>query len=85
LHYPHPTITHFLKHLNFHTSLHAQENIKEGKQASILKVTLYPIAKFFQNFILKRGFQDKTPGFLAATFMSWHSFLSWSKAWVAKN
>lgn len=85
IHYPHPTIREFVEHLNFHTSLHAKENLNEGKKPTLLKVIFYPILKFIHNFILKKGFLDGTEGFLAASFMSWHSFLAWSKAWLAKN
>jgi len=81
IHHPHPTVAEFLDHLNFHSSLHAIENTKEGKNPSILKVIFYPFAKFLNNYFLKKGFLDGDAGFLAALFMSWHSFLAWSKAW----
>ncbi len=85
VHYPHPTIAEFIDHLNFHSSLHAIENEKEGKKPSIFKVFFYPLAKFLNNYFLKKGFLDGIQGFLAALLISWHSFLAWSKAWLNQN
>lgn len=85
LHYPHQTISEFLGDINNYSTLHAQENMKEGKRSSILKIMFYPKLKFLQNWILKGGFFDSGPGFVAALMMSFHSFLAWSKLWLLQR
>lgn len=81
LHYPHPTISEFLREINFYTDIRAKELFKSGKKVSFLSVILYPKAKFFQNFFLKRGFMDGMPGLIHAILMSFHSFLARGKLW----
>lgn len=81
IHYPHQSIEEFLKEINFYTDLRAKTLFESGKKANFLSVILYPKTKFFQNFILKRGFLDGIPGLIHALLMSFHSFLVRSKLW----
>lgn len=85
IHYPHQTLREFITDVDWMSTLHAQENRKEGKKSSLLKIVLMPKLKFFDSWILKKGFLDGTPGFLAAMMMSLHSFLAWSKLWLAQK
>lgn len=85
IHYPHQSLSIFIDEINFYSSLHAQENIKEGKHSSILKIILWPKLKFFQNTILRLGILDGTHGFVVALIMSFHSFLAWSKQWLKQR
>lgn len=64
----------YVNKMNKYSTLHAIENIKEGKKTSILKIIVYPTLKFFQNFIKGRGF-------VFSMMQSFHSFLSWTKQW----
>jgi glycosyltransferase involved in cell wall biosynthesis len=82
LHYPHPTVTEFLKEINFYTTLRAKELYDERKKVGFLSILFYPKAKFFVNFILKRGFMDGNAGLVHATLMSFHSFLVRGKLWL---
>ncbi|MAG59677.1 hypothetical protein CMO96_02715 [Candidatus Woesebacteria bacterium] len=84
-HYPHQTIREFVEHIEYFSTLHAQERRREGEKASFLKVIVWPLAKFFRNWIVKLGFLDGTQGFLVAILMSFHSFLSWSKLWLMQK
>lgn len=84
-HYPHPTIKSFLESINFHSNLHAKENEKEAKPFFFLFTVTHPLVKFFDNFILKRGYLDGTHGFVASVLMSFHSYLSWNTLWTSKN
>lgn len=85
MHYPHQTLREFIADVDWMSTLHAQENRKEEKKSSLLKIVLMPKLKFFDSWILKKGFLDGTPGFLAAMMMSLHSFLAWSKLWLAQK
>lgn len=82
LHYPHPTISEFLREINFYTDLRAKELYKQGKKANYFTIVAYPKGKFFVNFFLKRGFQDGVPGLVHAILMSFHSFLVRGKLWL---
>lgn len=82
LHYPHQTLREFLAEIDWMSTLHAQENKKEGKKANIFKILIYPKLKFIDNWILKLGFLDGVQGLLVAFLMSFHSYLAWSKLWL---
>lgn len=79
LHYPHPTISDFLKQINFHSTLHAEALREEEVQPSLFRLIANPLGKFFQNYIFKLGFLDGMPGFIVALMMSFHSFLARGK------
>lgn len=65
--------------INFYSTLHARENLKEGKKATFLKIIFYPLFKFFESFFSGRGV-------IMSMLQSFHSFLSWSKQWeLQKN
>jgi len=79
IHYPHQTISEFLNHLNFHSSLHAEALLAEKGKTTLLKTIFYPIAKFIQNYFFRLGFLDGVPGLITALMMSFHSFLARAK------
>lgn len=64
----------YIDKINFYSTLHAKENLKEGKKSNIFKIIIYPKAKFIQNILLGRGV-------LFSMLQSLHSFLGWSKLW----
>ena len=79
LHFPHQTLSDFIDHINFHSTLHAQALKKEGVKPSLWRIIFYPKAKFIQNYIFRFGFLDGTPGIIVALMMSFHSFLARAK------
>lgn len=81
-HYPHPTISEFLREINFYTDLRAQELKEKGIKANALSIILYPKAKFVTNYFLKLGILDGTAGLVHAILMSFHSFLVRGKLWL---
>lgn len=84
-HRPHPTISSFIKKVCFYSELHAVANRKEKKSSSVFKIFFYPIFKFCQNFIFRRGFLDGTHGFVISIVLSFHSFLGWSNLWILQE
>ncbi len=80
-HYPHQTITEFLKEINYYTTIRAEELFKKRKRVYFWSIIFYPKAKFFYNFIIRQGFLDGTAGFVVALCMSFHSFLVRGKLW----
>ncbi|MCL4382647.1 MAG: glycosyltransferase family 2 protein [Patescibacteria group bacterium] len=81
LHFPHPTVTEFLKDLNFYTDLNAQAFYKEGVKVDFWQIIIYPLIKFMKNYFFLLGFLDGTAGLLQAMFMSFHSFMTRGKLW----
>lgn len=84
LHYPHPTISDFLRQINFHSTLHAEALRKEGISFSLFRLIFNPLGKFLQNYIWRLGFLDGMPGFVMALMMSFHSFLARAKLYQLK-
>lgn len=84
-HYPHQTVTEFLKEINFYTTLKAQELHKKNVKCNWWDIILYPKAKFFLNYFLKLGFLDGLSGLVFAIMMSFHSFLTRGKLWLSWN
>lgn len=82
LHYPHKSISEFVKSTNRWSALHSIALEEENKPSSIWKIMLWPPLKFAQNFIARRGIFDGTRGFVHAAMMSMHSFLAWSNLYV---
>lgn len=80
-HYPHQTITEFIREINFYTDIRAKELFDNGTKASWLLIIFYPKAKFILNYFLKLGFLDGIEGLIMAVFMSFHSFLVRAKLW----
>lgn len=80
-HFPHPTVSEFLKEINYYTDLRAQELFKKGVKANGASILLYPLAKFISTYLVSGGFLDGVPGLLVALIMSFHSFLVRAKLW----
>lgn len=81
IHYPHQSISEFLKDINFYTGLRAQELYRRGERANFLSILIYPKMKFIQNYFLKLGILDGMEGLIFAITMSFHSFLVRGKLW----
>ncbi|QQG40489.1 MAG: glycosyltransferase family 2 protein [Candidatus Levyibacteriota bacterium] len=81
-HYPHQTVSEFLTEINYYTTIRAQELYKKRVKVHVWDIILYPKAKFFVNYVLKRGFLDGMPGLVVAILMSFHSYLVRGKLWL---
>lgn len=84
-HYPHQSVAAFLKEINYYTDLRAQELYAKRKKVKWLSFVIYPIGKFINNFIFKKGFLDGENGLVVAIIMSFHSFLVRGKLWLMWN
>ena len=81
-HFPHPTISEFLREINFYTDLRANELYALKIKTGFFRIILYPKAKFIKNYFLKMGFLDGMPGLVHAFLMSFHSFLVRGKLYL---
>lgn len=75
IHNSHPTISQFIKQLNYYTEIDAKELPKEGKQFNLARVVINPLGKFIQNYFLRLGFLDGLAGFVMAFMMSLNSLI----------
>lgn len=85
IHYPHSTISDFLKEINFYTDLRVKELFEKGVRADFISILFYPTAKFLQNYFFKMGFLDGVQGLVFAIMMCFHSFLVRGKLWHLWN
>lgn len=69
------SLQEYIGKINFYSTLHAKENIKEGKKSNIVKIVFYPPLKFIQSLFLGRNF-------VFSMLQSFHSFLAWSNQWL---
>lgn len=82
LHFPHETLSEFLKEINFYTDIRAQELKNKKAKTYSLSILIYPLGKFLVDYFIKRGFMDGVHGLIFALIMSFHSFLVRSKLWL---
>jgi len=68
----------YITKIDYYSTLHARENLESGKRSNIFKIVFFPIFKFIQSMTIGRGF-------VMSMLQSFHSFLSWSKAWKLQN
>jgi glycosyltransferase involved in cell wall biosynthesis len=85
VHTPHPKIVDFLNHLNYYSSIRAQEFYAQGKKSSLLKIIFAPLVRFIHYYVLKMGFLDKTAGFVHAMLMSFYAFLVAGKLYLLEK
>lgn len=84
-HYPHQLLAEFLEEIRERSVLHAKANYQTGKKSSLLKILIWPFAKFVRNYIFRLGFLDGVEGFLVAMVMSIHSFMAWGTLWLMQK
>lgn len=80
-HFPHQTITEFLREINTYTTIRAQELYDNKVKSSLSTIILFPLGKFLLNYIGKLGFRDGVQGLIVSLMMSFHSFLVRGKLW----
>ena len=82
-HYPHPSISEFLKHVNFYSTINAQYLRKSGRnKPRMLEIMFVPLGKFIYTYFMRCGFLDGARGFIYSFMMSFHSFLTRSKLYM---
>lgn len=82
LHYPHQSISEFLKEINFYTDLRAKELYEKGVKSNFLSIILHTKGKFILNYFIRLGILDGVEGLILALLMSFHSFLVRGKLWL---
>ncbi len=84
-HFPHQSVTDFLREINNYTTLRAKELHRQGEKVSPLEIIFFPFGKFLSTYFLKLGFLDGAAGFTYCLLMSFHSFLVRAKLYQYQN
>lgn len=74
-HYPHPSVTEFLREVNRYSSIRAMELYTANTPFRMWDPILYPVGKFIYTYFVKMGFRDGAEGFIYSFIMAFHSFL----------
>lgn len=85
LHYPHQTITEFLRELNFYSTIRAHELFRKKIRTGTFQIVCFPILKFLYLFLIKLGFLDGMAGIIHAVLMSFYTFLVRGKLFLQQN
>lgn len=82
IHYAHTNVAQFITAINRYTTMSARYLYDHGVHSGLWAIIAYPVGKFFQNYLWRRGFLDGTAGFVMAMMMSFHSFLVRAKLYL---
>jgi len=74
-HFSHRSVGDFVTRLNSYSTLDAAEHFTNGVRVPAWHLLAYPIGKFGQNYIVRRGVLDGAMGLGFAMLMSFYSFL----------
>lgn len=85
IHTPHQSVKEFISGINIYSTLREEELMEKNTSSNFSTIILYPLAKFFQNYFLRKGYKDGVAGFIYAMIMSFHSFLVRSKLYLRKS
>ena len=85
LHFTYRALSDYLKRLESYTTLASADYHDRGKNATFLKLLLDPSATFVKSYLLKRGFLDGVPGFMAAVMGSVSDFFKYAKLYELRH
>ena len=80
-HHSHSTIKSFIQKINLYSDIRSREMFDNQETTNMFEIIFYPIGKFIQNYFLRLGLLDGTPGIIMALCMSFHVFLNKAKLW----
>jgi glycosyltransferase involved in cell wall biosynthesis len=80
-HYVYKNISHQLKTVDSFSTITAKGFHEEGKKFNLILLLFRPWIRFFEMYIIKKGFLDGLPGFIIAVITSYYVFLKYAKLW----
>lgn len=85
LHYTCRTIEDYFSRFQLYTTGQAQLLFRKNKRAGFSHLVLRPAWRFFQLYILKRGFLDGWLGLLICTLSGFYVFTKYMKLWLLQQ
>jgi glycosyltransferase involved in cell wall biosynthesis len=79
IHYTYKNVEHFVKKVNYLTTLEAMKWHISSKKLGLGKAMWRTIDRFFRRYIGKKGFKDGYYGFVAAVLSGFYEFITYSK------
>ncbi|MGZ4077720.1 MAG: glycosyltransferase family 2 protein, partial [Bacteroidia bacterium] len=79
LHYSYYTLEQHYQQTEKFSTLSAKHMFEREKKASVIKMWVSPIIKFFSDYILKLGFLDGAAGFTICRVSAYTSYLKYKK------
>jgi glycosyltransferase involved in cell wall biosynthesis len=81
LHFVYKNLSHQLQTVDSFSTITA--NVLEGDDEgfSLMKLIFRPPFRFFEMYVIKKGFLDGLPGFIIAVASSFYVFLKYAKLW----
>ena len=81
LHFVYKNLSHQLQTVDNFSTITAGILESESEKFSLLKLLFRPPIRFFEMYVIKRGFMDGLPGFIIASSSSFYIFLKYAKLW----
>lgn len=79
LHYSYYTIEQHYQQAEKFTTIAAKDLFEQNKKASVVKLYISPVVKFFRDYIFKLGFMDGAAGFTVARISASATYLKYKK------
>lgn len=79
LHYSFYTIEQHVRQVNLFSGIAARALFDKRKKVTVAYILISPVAKFFRDFFLKRGFMDGYYGLVICVVSSYAKFLKYAK------
>ncbi|GAB4281921.1 MAG: glycosyltransferase family 2 protein [Marinilabiliales bacterium] len=79
LHYSYYSISDHLKQIEKFTEIASEDEAKQGKNASIIKILVAPVWKFFKDYIIRLGFLDGYYGYIVCKMSAYATFIKYVK------
>jgi glycosyltransferase involved in cell wall biosynthesis len=81
LHYTYRNLSDHMKTLDRFTTVGAAELLKAGAKSALPQMVCRPPARFLRMYLLKLGFLDGVPGFVASAIGGYYVFMKYAKLW----
>ena len=84
-HYTYASIDEYLEQLSRFSALAAADSLDRGQRSGFGQLALRPLAAFFNNYLLRRGFLDGSAGFAVSVLASVSIFFKYLRLWQLQS
>ena len=78
LHRPYRDLNDHFQTIGRYSRIWAKEKASEGKRAGVVAMIVHPVGKFLKMFVLRSGFRDGVPGFMASVMGCVYVFMKYA-------
>ena len=78
-HRPYRDLGDHLKTIDRYSALFAEREYRRGRRPSLAEAALRPIGRFLKMYVLRGGFLDRGPGFIASVMGAWYTFMKYAR------